>query len=58
MVCDNLNTHDIGSLYDTFPPDEARRMERRLDLVFTPAHGSWPNMAESEFERPDTPSPR
>ena len=49
LVCDNLNTHDVGSLYDAFPPDEARRIARRLDLVFTPAHGSWLNMAEPEL---------
>ena len=40
LVCDNLNTHDIGSLYDAFPAEEARRVARRLDMVFTPAHGS------------------
>lgn len=49
LVCDNLNTHDIGSLYDAFPAEEARRVARRLDMVFTPAHGSWLNMAEPEL---------
>lgn len=49
LVCDNLNTHDFGSLYDAFPAGEARRVARRLDMVFTPAHGSWLNMAEPEL---------
>ena len=49
LVLDNLNTHVRSALYETFPPAEARRLLRRLDLHYTPAHGSWLNMAEIEF---------
>ena len=49
LVCDNLNTHDIGSLYTAFPPEEAKRVMDRLNLLFTPKHGSWLNIAESEL---------
>ena len=49
LVCDNLNTHDIGSLYTAFPPEEAQRVMDRLKLVFTPKHGSWLNIAEVEL---------
>ncbi len=49
LVMDNLNTHGIASLYDTFPPQEARRLAKRLDLHYTPKHGSWLNMAEIEL---------
>ena len=49
LVCDNLNTHSFGSLYAAFPPDEAYRLMDRLELVFTPKHGSWLNMAEIEL---------
>lgn len=49
LVLDNLNTHVGGSLYDTFPPAEARRILDRLELHYTPKHGSWLNMAESEL---------
>lgn len=49
LVMDNLNTHSIASLYDTFPPDKARALAERLDIHFTPKHGSWLNMAEIEF---------
>jgi transposase len=49
LVMDNLNTHTIASLYETFPADEARRLAERLDIHFTPKHGSWLNMAEIEF---------
>ena len=49
LVCDNLNTHDFGSLYTAFEPAEAKRIMDRLDLVFTPKHGSWLNIAESEL---------
>ncbi len=48
-VMDNLNTHCIGSLYETFPPEEARRIASWLEMVFTPKHGSWLNMAEIEI---------
>ncbi len=49
LVVDNLNTHDIASLYATFEPAEARRLARKLDIHYTPKHGSWLNMAEIEF---------
>ena len=50
VVMDNLNTHRLASLYHTFPPAEARRIARRLDLRFTPVHGSWLNIAELELQ--------
>jgi hypothetical protein len=43
---DNLNTHNIASLYETFEPKEARCLAERLDIHYTPKHGSWLNMAE------------
>src|SRR5262249_58577485 len=49
VVLDNLNTHVPAALYATFPPTEARRLRRRLELVYTPKHGSWLNMAEIEL---------
>ena len=49
LVMGNLNTHSIGSLYETFPPEEARRIRERLEIHFTPKHGSWLNMAETEL---------
>jgi len=49
LVMDNLNTHDIASLYETFEPREARRLAERLEIHFTPKHGSWLNMAEIEL---------
>jgi len=49
LVNDNLNTHTISSLYETFPPEEARRLARRLEIHFTPKHGSWLNIAEIEL---------
>jgi hypothetical protein len=49
LVCDNLNTHEAGSLYEAFPPQEARRILDRLELHHTPKHGSWLNMAEIEL---------
>ena len=49
LVMDNLNTHNIASLYETFEPQEARRLANRLDIHYTPKHGSWLNMAEIEF---------
>ena len=49
LVCDNLNTHDFGSLYTAFAPVEAKRIMDRLEMVFTPKHGSWLNIAESEL---------
>ena len=49
LVMDNLNTHNGISLYETFPPEEARRLLDRLEIHYTPKHGSWLNMAEIEF---------
>jgi transposase len=46
---DNLNTHSIGSLYEAFPPDEAKRIKDKLEIHYTPKHGSWLNMAEIEL---------
>ncbi len=49
LVMDNLNTHDIASLYETFPPAEARRLAERIEIHYTPKHGSWLNIAEIEL---------
>jgi hypothetical protein len=49
VVLDNLNTHKIASLYEAFPPEEARAIARRLEFHYTPLHGSWLNIAEIEF---------
>jgi hypothetical protein len=49
LVMDNLNTHTIGSLYEAFPPEEARRIAEKLELHYTPKHGSWLNVAEIEL---------
>ena len=49
LVCDNLNTHGLGSLYQAFEPSEALRIAKRLEIVHTPKHGSWLNVAESEL---------
>ena len=46
LVLDNLNTHQLGSLYEAFEPCEARRIAQRLEFHYTPTHGSWLNMAE------------
>jgi hypothetical protein len=49
LVMDNLNTHEIASLYKFFPPDEAFRLSQRLEIHYTPKHGSWLNIAEIEL---------
>ena len=49
LVMDNLNTHTISSLYETFPPEEAFRLAQRLEMHFTPKHGSWLDIAEVEL---------
>jgi hypothetical protein len=49
LVCDNLNTHDVASLYFAYDAETARRLARRLRLVYTPKNGSWLNMAEMEL---------
>ena len=49
LVMDNLNTHAIASLYKAFPAAEARRIARKLEIHYTPKHGSWLNIAEIEI---------
>jgi hypothetical protein len=49
LVCDNLNTHGIASLYEAFPAPEAHRLARRLEIHHTPRNGSWLNVAEIEL---------
>ena len=49
LVMDNLNTHTVASLYETFPPKEALSLAQRLEIHYTPKHGSWLNMAEIEL---------
>jgi hypothetical protein len=49
LVCDNLNTHTGGSLYEAFPPQEAKGLCDRLEFHPTPKHGSWLNIAETEL---------
>jgi hypothetical protein len=49
VVCDNLNTHDGASLYEAFPPAEARRILSKLEFIHTPKHGSWLDIAECEL---------
>ena len=48
-ITDNLNTHTYGALYEAFPPHHARALARRLEIHYTPKHGSWLNMAEIEI---------
>jgi hypothetical protein len=49
LVMDNLNTHKLASLYEAFPPEQARRIAEKLEVHYTPKHGSWLNMAEIEL---------
>jgi hypothetical protein len=49
VILDQLNTHSKAALYETFEPEEARRIARKLEFHYTPKHGSWLNMAEIEF---------
>jgi transposase len=49
LVPDNLNTHSEGPLYEAFEPAEARRLAEKLEIHYTPKHGSWLNMAEIEI---------
>lgn len=49
LVMDNLNTHTLGSLYHSFPPEEARELVKKIEPHYTPKHGSWLNMAEIEI---------
>lgn len=49
LICDNLNTHKAASFYEAFEPKEARRLFERLEIHYTPKHGSWLNVAEIEL---------
>lgn len=49
LVLDNLNTHGPGSLYETFPPEQAKAIWDRFEFIYTPKHGSWLNVAEIEL---------
>jgi hypothetical protein len=49
LISDNLNIHGIWSLYEVFPPEEARRIANKIEWHYTPEHGSWLNMAEIEL---------
>ena len=49
LVMDQLNTHGVASLYEAYPPQEALRLVKRLEIHHTPKHGSWLNMAEIEL---------
>ncbi|HWQ71647.1 MAG TPA: transposase, partial [Desulfitobacteriaceae bacterium] len=49
LVMDNLNTHTLSSLYEAFEPGEAFRLAQRLEIHYTPKHGSWLNIAELEL---------
>jgi len=49
LVMDQLNTHTPGSLYEAFPPAEAKRLANKLEIHYTPKHGSWLDMAETEL---------
>lgn len=49
LVCDNLNTHTPAAFYKAFPPEEACRLACRLEIHYTPKHGSWLNIAECEL---------
>lgn len=49
LVMDNLNTHNISALYEAFPAEEARSLAKRVEIHYTPKHGSWLNIAEIEL---------
>lgn len=49
VVCDNLNTHTKGAFYESFPPERARQLVRRIRFCHTPKYGSWLNIAENEL---------
>ena len=49
LVCDNLNTHTLGALYAAFKPEEAFLLLKRLEIHYTPKHGSWLNIAEIDL---------
>ena len=49
VVLDNLSTHTAAAFYESFPPEQARRLARRVEFCYTPVHGSWLNMVEIEI---------
>lgn len=49
VVLDNLSTHTAAAFYETFAPEQARRLARKFEFIYTPVHGSWLNMAEIEI---------
>jgi hypothetical protein len=49
LVCDNLNTHSAAAFYARYPPERARRLAERVEFIYTPVHGSWLNVVETEF---------
>ena len=49
LILDDLSTHCLASLYEAFEPQEARRLAERIEIHYTPKHGSWLNMAEIEI---------
>ncbi|MEO1622543.1 MAG: IS630 family transposase [Cyanobacteria bacterium J06632_3] len=49
LTCDNLNTHTKGAFYESFEPERARQLVRRIQFCYTPKHGSWLNVAENEL---------
>lgn len=49
LMLDNLNTHDFSALYETFEPEGAWRIREKIEIHYTPKHGSWLNMAEIEL---------
>lgn len=49
LALDNLNTHTKGAFYETFAPERARQLVRRIEFCYTPKHGSWLNVAENEL---------
>jgi hypothetical protein len=49
LVCDNLSSHSPAAFYESFPPEDARSLTKRIEFVYTPVHGSWLNMVEIEL---------
>ena len=49
LVLDNLSTHSSAAFYETFPPEQARHLAKRVEFVYTPVHGSWLKMVEIEL---------
>lgn len=49
LVCDQLNTHSAAAFYARYPPQQARRLAERVEFIYTPVHGSWLNVVETEF---------